>query len=154
MPTIQKQSVAEHSFNVTSICFHLLVTHKGNTDAAFRLRVIEYAIGHDKEEAATGDRPSTDKDGSREDPKELPQYKIIVKVADMLEACLFAAHERTMGNKSLESINVDLLTRLSNYWRYFEWSEEFGPKPTSDVILSALVKWTDLRKHPSMEDRE
>ena len=96
VPTIKKQSVAEHSFSVVTISLWLAKFHARGEDPEFLIKVVRHAMEHDSEEAVTGDIPSPvkqDNYGSQHD------YVCLVRVADKLEAILFCWEEATMGNE-------------------------------------------------------
>lgn len=156
MPTIRKQSVAEHSYGVTVIARALLSIHsEGHTDT-FKLGVINSAIDHDKLEAQTGDTPSSDK------PYEPPtantdQTKVVVKCADYLEALMFLHEETLMGNSfGVEHVQNDLRVKLHDYWQLFSYCPHTGfiegRKPlTSDLIrVFENVAFSTSMPHPSM----
>lgn len=113
VPTIQKQNVAEHNFFVvryTSMLCDLFGAHTHD-----RLMALECAIEHDDGELFTGDIASPVsqafpvlKDYMKEQLEEhlgrnsKDKYTFvvrrIVKLADWVEAFLFLADERAMGN--------------------------------------------------------
>ena len=58
VPTIQRQNVAEHSYHVTQTArwllgFHATMLNGGEQAKALHMQVLEYAMDHDIEEAAT-----------------------------------------------------------------------------------------------------
>src|SRR5262245_21166955 len=104
--TIQKQSVAEHCFNVERIATQIALLWFGETE---RVTLIsQLALHHDDDEAITGDIPTPAKARLMEeiiDDRDTPWYtltsdrdKKIVKLADMMEAWWFLAMEYKMGN--------------------------------------------------------
>jgi len=102
--TIQKQSVAEHCFNVERIATRIAEEWFGITKPKLLYDISQYALHHDDEEAITGDIPGPTKrkrfNGNTGEPA--PDfdgtYKI-VKLADHMEAVWFLAMERAMGNR-------------------------------------------------------
>lgn len=96
----RQQSVAEHSYNVLLIARYLVAEEN---EPAFMREVADYAIEHDMDEVTTGDIPSPFKrhlrnvcpevvkylDGEHYVP---PEVKLIVKLADCLEAIYYMRH--------------------------------------------------------------
>lgn len=139
--TIQKQSVAEHSFNVAIIAPRIAINHFGVSQRDFETlyRITRYALLHDQYEAFTGDIPSPAKAalGIKENPSEFdtrvneyePASELIervVKVADYIDAILFLSREMEMGNGSVRLIHMALYNRLAslmcdNYDMTLQW---------------------------------
>lgn len=112
--TIQRQSLAEHCFNVARIATAIWVPWlEGRSDLIDK--VYEWALHHDDEEVLTLDLPSMVKpyfdDGKfREDHKDLlrvhrpynTDVKNCVKLADKMEGYYFLAMENALGNRYSE----------------------------------------------------
>lgn len=131
LPTIRRQSVAEHCFHVARTAMWLLQFVDPNFKY-LRSDTIELALCHDDEEAVTGDHPSP-----RKDPKPLKSMnsaEVIVKVADILEGMAFLHEEAYMGNRhGIMEAKSYMLNKLDIYWEKFPWQ---GPdKPRSEGIL-------------------
>lgn len=152
MPTLRRQSVAEHSYFTTVNCIWLLDHHVLGDDCVFRAEVLEYSILHDKDEAKTGDTPSPNK--PFEPPKKTNQVKVIVKCADLLEALQFVHAEVLMGNTMGMRTNRDwMAARLHEVWDVFEWDQRRPNKPiTSDLIRQfELFVFDHQHPHPVLE---
>ena len=98
--TIQKQSLAEHLFNVTMIARNIATEANMPDD-----KIIKYALDHDLDEIMTGAIPSPAKErmnlGSDYSGKSKQQCSeeemIVVKAADLIDAWLFIkynSHDR------------------------------------------------------------
>ena len=126
LPTIQKQSVAEHCFNVeriaTSIAdnwFHI------EPESETMWRISQWALHHDDDEAYTGDIPTTAKKWVTKTPVDQigekmihqndDQVKWIVKLADMMEAYWFLSRELRMGNKYVQVHHLELGQNTDEY---------------------------------------
>lgn len=150
VPTIRKQSVAEHVFGVVQTVVWLMPHNAQLITTLDRMVVLELALDHDNDEAKTGDRPSPNK------PKAVPdasdQMHVTIKVADILEAIAFIQEEKLLGNNyCMMPILDDLRARLHDWWTVFDWRPEHGRKPiTSDLITEYLEQATP-KTHPVME---
>lgn len=160
-PVLRRQSVAEHSFHVAHTALWLLQFSEGkdawtlqsgeNTRILpLESEVILYALTHDIDEAAKGDAPSSSKPAP--DYSEWPQVKIIVKVADILEAMAFLFEEQLMGNAHFTAeIFIERQKALEKVWVYFNQSERW-PGMSADEL------WHKYREalfvsHPGLEDK-
>lgn len=168
VPTIHGQSVAEHSFHVAWIAGWLGGHSKSNTfDLA---RLLWAAIIHDDPEAVSGDIASPYK----KDPaiskaikahEELmgyglwgvegltPQEKVILKVADLLEALLFIHEERHIGNSTLGGVYMDVMEKLPPVWDLFEWASDAKPKkPSARDLTTYFLSHLNPIIHPGITD--
>jgi hypothetical protein len=93
--TIQKQSLAEHLFNVAMIARDICV--EADIDDT---NVVKYALDHDLDEIMTGDIPSPakarlnikDDYNGKSKARCAPTELLIVKAADLIDAYLFIKH--------------------------------------------------------------
>jgi len=108
--TIQKQSVAEHCFNVERIASRIAVQWFDITDKAELFAISQWALHHDDLEAVTGDiqspvKPLFDEGEAERLYPEVPiqhpaqWIKEIVKLADIMEWIVFALYEQSLGNQ-------------------------------------------------------
>lgn len=126
--TIQKQSVDQHSFRVALMVTRLAVEFFGVAadDYETLYKLSRYAMLHDQDESFSGDMPSpakfaidevalAEKFASRvlETPELPDNLKVIVKIADIVEAIIFMHHEIMMGNSSVHRIQRSLVDALS-----------------------------------------
>lgn len=104
--TIQKQSVAEHCFNVERIATQIAIKWMGIREIELLFGISQYALHHDDDEALTGDIPSTAK-GYVQINLVSESHKWahgndtvihVVKLADLLEAVWFLSIESKLGN--------------------------------------------------------
>jgi len=129
MPTIRKQSVAEHQHNVAKIAERLALGVFGWDSDDTRLHeLVHRALTHDDLEAIIGDPPSYTKPWVNEehmasafasmvrdplyplDPS--PTVAFIVKAADYIDAAIFLRVEISMGNKTVTGVLRDLEQRF------------------------------------------
>lgn len=146
-PTNRRQSVAEHSFHVSTITLWLMQFHPYRDEAGFVLDALTYAIVHDAEESITGDTPSP----SKLPRMDRPQHEIIVKVADGLEAYAFLYEEKIMGNDVFaDPVITDVLQRTQPYFNRMEWN---GDKPSWPNFLKMFrpTVFCPTHKHPVLE---
>lgn len=148
-PTIRQQSVAEHSFHMTQICLWLAYRNEEIAmDVSKMLNLIVQALGHDNDEAVTGDLPSTTKVPVVPDGQE----KVILKCADHLEAIAFIAEEKALGNTRMDDVDVEIRFKFHSVWEKFEWLANYGKKPLSSDLIR-LVLAQVMAKHPTLENR-
>ena len=115
----RQQNVAEHSYFVAMYCIEL-VDSLGLRPFVQADRLIQRALTHDLGEVWTGDIPSPVRRRIKNGLVELEYLKMgevfphffglvpeeplagkILKVADLLEACMYLADEENLGNKSV-----------------------------------------------------
>lgn len=160
MPTIRKQSVAEHSYHMAMTTVWLTNHHNimadidENKTAATALFLLASALVHDIDEAREGDVPSPNKIPKPVDPSD--QVTVILKVSDILEAIAFIEEEKALGNKfGMDAVQADLFAKLHEWWLAFSWNDELGPKwITSDLVKNYLqhaVPHDANCPHPVME---
>jgi 5'-deoxynucleotidase YfbR-like HD superfamily hydrolase len=143
--TIQKQSVAEHCFNVERIARKIAVVWFDLQDPKELNLLSQVALHHDDEEAITGDIPGPAKKGifneTYLDALSAAWYNVdgqtrrIVKLADLMEAFWFLSMEVAMGNKYVER------HRMSTADQMFEYARQFGPE-----IMHRLNGWVSTTK--------
>jgi len=125
--TIQTQSVAEHCFNVQRICIKL-APYFGIVDFDSLFELSQAALHHDDDEAVTGDIPGPAKAHIHATEKGVDvgatawyddasdEVKVIVKLADMLEACHFLSMELKLGNFYLRNHRVGLQKKIQQHF--------------------------------------
>jgi len=164
IPTIRKQNVAEHCFHVGWISLTLArATGAIQAGKVATGDLLLTAMEHDDEEAITGDVPSvaksTDIKAALISSKE--KYKLgsgckdleilnLIKAADLLEALLFIIEEEWMGNKSLVTIKMDIISNFGRAWEKVNWYNSIPKMGAAEV----LVQFTDSMHpviHPGME---
>lgn len=127
--TIQKQSVAEHSFRV-AVSAPRIARMFGVTDIIALYNIQRLALLHDWSEALSSDIPSPSKGWFRtaefeghfvekmgEPLTRDPKFLRIVKIADTYEALVFLYVEKSLGNRSVDKIKNDLVNTLRNECR-------------------------------------
>jgi hypothetical protein len=127
--TIQKQSVAEHSFRVAVAAARIARMYHV-TQLVDLYEIQRLALLHDWSEALSADIPSPSKgwfrttefeghfaDRMGEPLTRNPLHIRMVKIADTYEAILFLYVEKSLGNKSVENIKNNLVNTLRNECR-------------------------------------
>lgn len=152
VPTIQKENVAMHCYQAVQTArwllgFHATIWKDGPEAAHFRMQVIEHALDHDIDEAATGDKPSSSKPGKTYHAG-MPQYAIVVKVADILDMLAFLHQERAMGNTLLGDIILERKQALREVWGFFQTRPDMAWDV--DRILNQYLSVIN-KSHPGME---
>ena len=155
VPTVRKQTVAEHSHGVAAIVLWLLNRGLDMGQEPNRSSILEYAIRHDEYESMTGDTPATAKmvglvvDNT---PKHAfsATTKNIVKVADFIEALLFICSEEAMGNKTLDSVFTFVFMGACNYWDENNLDRLFG-LPEFKELWWEVSRAASANIHPGME---
>ena len=112
--TIQKQSVAEHAFNVERIATAISNEWFHITNVNDLYSISQLALHHDDEEALTGDIPSTAKKENHLDKDRGPWYNV-VKLADLMEAFWFLSMEYQMGNQYIHAHLSTTETKLRSF---------------------------------------
>lgn len=158
VPTLRRQSVAEHVFHTTRTALWLLEHHTLGHDPAFRLQVLEQALRHDDAEAASGDIPSPYKTGTGKEttvPAGLSAVDVVVKCADLLEALAFIEEERKMGNMhGMNSIVLNITTRFGKYWDLFSAPSFITHMDIIDRYLRQIVPDDRHYEHPVLENHD
>lgn len=149
VPTIQRQNVAEHSYHVAQTARWLMQFHASEGDEKLHLTmaVVDRALDHDVEEAATGDRPTPSKQGKVYHAG-MPQSAIIVKIADVLEALAFLHEEKLMGNTRVADLFDERKQALREIWGFFQ------ARPTAEMnTMDLLNRYVGVLNvsHPGME---
>lgn len=153
VPTVNKQVVSAHSFQVAQITRWLLQYHVNGSCPDFYMQSVCYALDHDVDEAANGDAPTPSKLTSF--PDKADQVRVLVKVADILEAMVFLQEEMLMGNeKRIRPIYEELGTRLHLWFHAFEWDAPFRKPLTSDLARMLMDAIYPPPFHPAMEPRK
>ena len=156
-PTNRRQSVADHSFHVTTISMWLMEKHTRRENNEFTLQVLLYALTHDADEAVTGDTPSPNKTPNYD----RPQHETVVKLADGLEAYAFLMEEQKMGNTFVNTPLIDdVLGRTYPYYEKFAWDPHPNGKPSWPNFLKEFrltvmhPKWNHPVIEWMMEDKD
>lgn len=149
VPTIQRQNVAEHSYHVAQTARWLMQFHASEGDEKLNLTmaVVDRALDHDVEEAATGDRPTPSKQGKTYHAG-MPQSAIVVKIADILEALAFLHEEKLMGNTRVAVLFDERRQALREVWGFFQ------ARPTAEMDVAHLLnRYIGILNisHPGME---
>ena len=144
IPTIQKQSVAEHTLNVIAIVDELTK----NWTYASRMRALEWALRHDADEAIHGDFPTTSK--NKETVVPVDAVMAVVKLADLAERVSFLLNEMAMGNQSVLAVRRKSEHKLREYVRLCEKKDWYKTIPNVYHIITSM----DVAIHPSMEDND
>jgi len=151
IPTIRRQSVADHSFHVIWIATWL--AQKTNQyDNSLASEILLHGITHDKSESYTGDIPSPAKRSGRvTEVLPFPLHLIselaeeVCGVADIVEAVISCNEEIGMGNAAMAPVKEGLLNTLTSCVD----SCEHWTGTIHDV--GDLLKIVNVATHPSME---
>ena len=149
--TLHQQSVAEHEFGVMLVARMLLQIHPKGHDRQLRLDVMELVLGHDREEAVTGDMPATGKPGFRKTPADYPDMtlaRVMAKCADLIEAITFLTEEARVGNGKVVPIIQQLRERLVPWWNAMGSVVECGEGV--DIIVGNLMPGDPEKAFPAM----
>lgn len=159
VPTIQSQTVDQHVFHVTRTAMWLTQYHIEATEAVshesysrFKLDVLEHALEHDDEEAATGDRPTPSKNVKHHYGM-MPQQAVVVKVADILEALAFLQEEKDMGNSRVGVVFTERVQALREVWGFFAQGKNEKGAPVIGDVNALIQKYIAVLNafHPGME---
>lgn len=136
IPTIRKQSVAEHCFNVERIARRIAIQWFEIPPEKIDM-VSQMALHHDDDEAITGDIASPAKVILSEKYLDYvsglwynnadPPLRRIVKLADLMEMHVFLRMEIKLGNQYVREFSYDVYNRM------VDLAQEFG-KPIQDHI--------------------
>lgn len=145
-PTLVREDVAQHTFNVMNI---LMFLH----DGAFPPILMEYALLHDQGEWKTGDIPSpvkraapsikkiVDEVEAEALPFQLPKLtdgeRAVFKLADNLDGLLKCTEELRMGNMVMEEIGDE-------YVRYIEALGAAVPPSMWDKAIQFINEYERL----------
>lgn len=134
-PTINKQTVAEHSHGVAAIAIWL-IRESAENPMVDKAEVLKYAIEHDAWESVTGDTPSVAKARrliEDKTPKDdvSTMTKGIVKLADFLEALVFLKTEIAMGNTLADNVFNYVYDAATDFYNGTDW-------------LRAYIKYNDF----------
>lgn len=154
VPTVRPQNVAAHSHGVAVTALWLM-NNFVNCDVINKASVLEYAIRHDEYESVTGDTPAVAKmTGMVVDNTPKLAFggstRMIVKVADFLEALAFIKADETLGNRGLDEIYAYVLNGARDYWVREDAALTFGLH-TFDDLWHVYHRETALSRHPGME---
>lgn len=168
IPTIRKQSVGEHSFQVAVIAVWLLEAMHGieleSSEEASG--IVAAAVFHDEAEAVTGDLPSPLKRALRgsietfeaqigADLRLPDRVAALLKLADLLEALLFIREEQSMGNGMLTAVYKDVYDNLHRAFDDYVATADTEPRHR---VFSTFVQnfFTTFHQssHPVMEATE
>lgn len=161
VPMNRPQSVAEHSFHVSTVALWLCGWHARRHHGNFIHTAMLYAHTHDIAEAKHGDPPSPTKPFKSPNPND--QAKVVVKCADIFEAIQKVYEESLSGNRLAESYVADeLVERLRPWWDAFEWDAalmldvSIEGKPEVEEIIEAVKKqvFDPENPHPAVEKDE
>lgn len=144
--TIRTQSNAEHSFNVAVIALRIAEQWYSITGSQLLAAILKRALFHDFWESITGDPPTymkqfLDEAGAIEqfrangasegtDLSETDRQivKIIVKMADFIDALIFLHMEMSLGNRSVSNHISEIEARFQ---KFLEENPIEGVKSTS-----------------------
>jgi hypothetical protein len=150
VPVLRRQSVAEHSFHVSTLALWLVRLHARRDDGKFELEVLRYALTHDIGEASTGDAPSPSKPKSKASHED--QVKVLVKCADLIESIMFMHEESLLGNRMGMDYIVDrVYNEFVDWWRHFDTGDK--NIHSAEVISTAkLICFNEINPHPAVEE--
>ena len=167
VPMTRRQSVAEHSFHVAWIVLWLAERSAAVAQRRISKETLMYvALTHDESESATGDIATPFKKyivdevsdfeykhgmTSALDPYCDDQFRVIIKLADMIEAAIWIQEEQELGNRTLEPIKKQIWERIDKLIPQFEnIHDKLSSWPLEKDILGLMAS---LRQdnHPSME---
>lgn len=104
----KEQTVADHSFRVVAIAMFLVQCLEVR---CLGYEIMRRAFFHDLEESETGDMPSTNKPLT---PVPIDKAALIVKIADIVEAIIYAQRYAVRPDKILEFLEEKLRLNMHN----------------------------------------
>lgn len=159
--TLQHQSVAEHSYNVTA--YVAGICKAMGTPSSHMGPILVWALSHDLEEAITNDIPTPAKKrlkGSIDffqmkavgednfwpiDTDEMDETDFqIVKLADLLDAAVFLQRETQLGNNMMEDLRNRYATEVYNMAAKVDAGIDQGARTfvTSIMAMEGHQNWT------------
>lgn len=157
--TIQRQSVAEHSFQVAWLAQWLaqwwVPARRGNYPPGL---IVAAAMVHDEAEAITGDIVATCKhmmdelknweegEGMGIHPEDR-ELRHLIKVADLMEAWLFLRTEEELGNSGILPYKWDIESNFTSAWDKFKYEDSHGTDIAKPPPLKMLaITWHMLNE--------
>lgn len=114
--TIRQQNVAEHEYGSLLILRRLAHMHpQAEKDPNFVAQAVLASLGHDREEAITGDMPSPGKPAKSPKKDQHSQSYVLAKCADLMEAYFFLRRDQLLGNQRVEAAKKYLVRRLDEW---------------------------------------
>lgn len=130
-PTLKTECVASHSHGVAAIALFMLRTGLMTRRDVHAFEVLEYAIGHDEDEALSGDIPNVAKrsglvavvKGAVQSGDEMPggSTLAIVKMCDILHMIHKTREEVAMGNTLAQPLYNDASGLLGKHFEAHGW---------------------------------
>ena len=163
VPMTRRQNVAEHSFHVAWIALELANYNKAVKYGELELSdLLTLALFHDESEAVSGDIATPFKrnwggDAIKDMEQEYGmghhyktldhQARVIIKLADLIEAFIWLNEEKALGNKLLKPIRDQIGSNIRRTMEDFDFD---GATCLHDVI-ALIIGPKNMIKHPSME---
>ena len=152
IPTIQKQSVAEHTLNVIAITRELCAMRHAGINSQSDYYYLDWALRHDMDEVKTGDIPTTAKNGNEVHGNPLTEsVRLLVKLADTIERVVFMYNEELLGNRATGAILDDAKARM--FTAYDDFKANTCPNYITKEHIQSIVDSMMLTNHPSMEKK-
>lgn len=127
---VKSQSVSDHAYRVARITQWILrhlVEQYGVSFSQTSADIIVAALAHDDDEALTGDIPTTTKPPS--DVGEWPIEKVVIKLADVLEAYIFI-RRYGVRTKTIEADHANKVFKLAS-----ELAQRLGVEPMAIITM-------------------